>query len=289
MSLLTQFYPGPGGGGGNPFDSTDFSDYGTFPDAVYTGIWGTGRFRVTAPLLPNPPATTLATNKGFYSSLGGSSYYVPIASAYNWAGGSTYYQPSPAAEVVSVSPTIEGGRLGSSDVVFVNYTADLGTGFTATRCKSITGFKWEAISDETFPSGSFNMTCSVDSNLVSFTNLSFGTYRNSSTGVCDVIISINGGTNLTDLNLTPFDFLVNAGFCRLGFRAQNAKLSAASVNNILTTFNAAVSAYPSVNCTVNCFINLSGGTSAGTSQLTPAGLAARSNLVSRGFVVTLNA
>lgn len=268
MSLLTQFYSG-GGSSSTNVSGGNFG-YAALPGAP-TSIVGSNIFSITS--------TGLPADNGFQRT-GNYFAYTPNLGALAWTTGG-FYVSEPFTNATT-SITVNGLSANAlADITLVNYyggdsissgnSHTLNTNFVTTmtggffvgRAAGITG----------------------DSSLISISNAVFTTVGYSAIG--SAVVSIVG-PNLVDISTCSFYpvFAPPTNFTP-SFACTNAKLSAASVNRVLTQY------YNNLELATPSFaagnINMSGGTSAGLSQLSAEGLAARNGLVSGGWTVTLNA
>jgi len=145
--------------------------------------------------------------------------------------------------------------------------------FNSQNCEYINKFRW--INHQGQPISTNASVPNADRKLITIDDLAYFSMANNSSLLID---------NYSQLaNINKFHIFSNNNDTYL-FSIENAALTVASVETILLAADADSQAGSGSRT-----IRLNGGTSAGASSLSPAGAAARSSLISKGFTITLNA
>ena len=184
-------------------------------------------------------------------------------------------QPAPAFRVDS------GGVLNCRNCLEVYYS---GSGlfvclsspaptFNLQNCEYINKFRW--INHLGLAISSNASVPNADRKLITIDDLAYFSMANNSSLLIDQYSQL--------ANINKFHIFSNNNDSYL-FSIENAALTVASVETILLAADADSQAGSGSRT-----IRLNGGTSAGASSLSPAGAAARSSLISKGFTITLNA
>lgn len=262
MSLLTQFYPGPGSGGG--------LDGGQFAGGVYPG------FSTSVTVWP---ASTTAAGVGSLSfsasPTGGSSQ---LGFDLQYAAQVVYFGPTSASCPLSIGSNISTSIdfSGAEYASFVNFSWFQSGGTCTLRdTNQVSGLPGASIL-KTISGAGFKATTSTSvifalAGLVSFEGGGIG---------------VNGGTVtfttplLTNIDTTAFAF--NASGSTLSIT--NANLSIASVENVIFC---ALASETARGASVGGSINLSGGSNATLSSLSATAQAAVTTLNASGWVITL--